>query len=91
MFPDNAIAEQFSLGRNKSTYVVINGLSPYLKELLTENIYLSNCFLIYFAECFSSVIQSYELDIVTGIHKPRMPEFVTEARSLSAVPLINIC
>lgn len=56
MFPDNAIAEQFSLGRNKSTYVVINGLSPYLKELLTENIYLSNCFLIYFAECFSSVI-----------------------------------
>ena len=34
-FPNNATAEEFSLGRTKSTYVVNHSLSPYFKELLT--------------------------------------------------------
>ena len=33
MFANKATAEQFSLGRIKSNYVVNHGLSPYFKEL----------------------------------------------------------
>ena len=48
MFPNNVTAEQFSLVRTKSTYAIINhGLSPYFKELLTENGKLSDCLIIY--------------------------------------------
>ena len=48
MFPNNATAEQFSLGRTKSTYVVDHGLSPYFSELLTENVNLSDCLALLF-------------------------------------------
>ena len=46
--PNNATAEQFSLGRTKSTYVVNHGLSTYFSELLTENVNLSDCLALLF-------------------------------------------
>ena len=63
MFPNNATAEQFSLGRTKFTYVVNHGLSPYFKELLPDNVNLSDCFVISFDESLNSVTQSCEMDI----------------------------
>ena len=64
MFPNNATAQQFSLGRAKSIYIVNHDLSPYFKELLTESVNLSDCFVISFDESFDSVTQSCEMDII---------------------------
>ena len=55
MFSNNATAEQFSLGRAKSTYIVNHGLFSYFKELLTENINLSDSFIILFGESFNLI------------------------------------
>ena len=63
-FPNNATAEEFSLGRTKSTYVVNHGLSPYFKELLTQNVNLSDFFVMSFDETFNSVTQSCEMYII---------------------------
>ena len=63
MFPNNATAEQFSLGRTKFTSVVNHGLSPYFRELLPDNVNISDCFVISFDESLNSVTQSCEMDI----------------------------
>ena len=63
-FPNNATAEEFSLGRTKSTYVVNHGLSPYFKELLKQNVNLSDFFVMSFDESFNSVTRSCEMYII---------------------------
>ena len=92
MFPDIATSEQFSLGRAKSIYVVNHDLSPYFKELLTENVNLSDCFVVSFDESFDSVTQSCEMDIIIlyWVFKRKLYEFVTGFRSFW-VTLIKIC
>ena len=64
-FPNNVTAEQFALGRTKSTLFVNHGLSCswYFQELLTEHVNLCDCFMICFDESFCFVKQLYEMDI----------------------------
>ena len=38
MFPDSKIAENFSCGKTKCTYIVCFGLTPYSKGLLTKSL-----------------------------------------------------
>ena len=38
MFPDSKIAESFSCGKTKYSYVVCFGLSPHFKGLLTKSL-----------------------------------------------------
>ena len=38
MFPDSKIAENFSCGKTKRTYIVCFGLTPYSKGLLTKRL-----------------------------------------------------
>ena len=38
MFPDNKIANKFSLARTKCSYMIIDGIDPYFASLLLEDI-----------------------------------------------------
>ena len=37
MFPDSEVAQKFSMGKTKSRYMIIYGLTPYFKKELEEN------------------------------------------------------
>ena len=39
MFPDSEIASQFSMGKTKSRYMILNGLAPHFKSRLRKAIH----------------------------------------------------
>lgn len=44
MFPDSEIAKQFSCKRTKASYVVSDGLGPYFRELVMDELNTPNVF-----------------------------------------------
>ena len=46
MFPDSKIAEKMELGPSKLKYFVNHGLTPYLKEFLSDDILKSKYFVV---------------------------------------------
>jgi hypothetical protein len=62
MFPDFSIVQQFSMGRDKVSYYVAFGLSPFFQiEFLAQ---LASCkqFVICFDESLKKVIQKEQVD-----------------------------
>ena len=63
MFPDSKIAEPFSMGRAKSTYMINHELAPFLKSLLLSELNKSDILIFSFDESLNQVTQTCEMAV----------------------------
>ena len=63
MFPDSAIAQQFSMGRTKSMYLINYGPAPFFKSQLIDNLEKSDIHVFSFDESLNDVTQTSEMDL----------------------------
>ena len=63
MFPDSDIAQQFSMGRTKSMYVINHGLAPLFKSQLAGDFEKSDIHIFSFDESLNGVIQTSEMGL----------------------------
>ena len=66
MFPDSAIAEKFSLQKDKCLYDINFGLAPYYQSILVKDIYRSDFYAVSFDESLNPVIQMGQMDLVVN-------------------------
>jgi hypothetical protein len=64
MFPDSSIANQFSMGRDKITYYVVFGLSPFFLQEVFNQLKLCDSFVVSFDESLNGVLQKEQMDII---------------------------
>ena len=64
MFPDSRIAASMELRRNKVKYIVNCGLSPYLKNILTEDLGSAEFLSVSFDERLNETTQNCEIDLI---------------------------
>jgi len=57
MFPDSEIARQLTCSENKCSYVCRFGLAPYFRDLLLDDIKVSDEFVILFDESLNLTSQ----------------------------------
>ena len=62
MFPDNKIAEKFSMAKVKAMYPINHGTAPYFKSLLLLSINSSDIHAYSFDESLNVVTQTCEMD-----------------------------
>ncbi|GBM75222.1 hypothetical protein AVEN_73987-1 [Araneus ventricosus] len=62
MFPDSAIASEFSYGEKKTAYYAAFRIAPYLENLLQENLNKKN-FVLLFDESLNMIRQEKQMDI----------------------------
>ena len=60
MFPDSKIANKFSLGRTKCSYMLTYGISPYFASLLLDIKHNDN-FSIFFDESLNSLTANEQI------------------------------
>ena len=65
MFPDNKIADKFSLARTKRSYMMIYGIVLYFASLLIEDIKHNDNFSISFDKSLNSVTGIDQMDSLT--------------------------
>ena len=53
MFPDNKIAQQWSCGPTKLSYLITFAIAPYFKDLLLAELTEAPCFVLSFDESFN--------------------------------------
>ena len=63
MFPDSAIASQFTCRERKSNYVLRYGLAPYFKSALTESEKVCIDYVLLFDESYNAVTKNKQMDI----------------------------
>ena len=63
MFPDSKIAENFSCGKTKCSYVVCFGRAPYFKGILTEILCNVEYILALFDELFNKTSKRGQMDM----------------------------
>ena len=64
MFPDSKIAQQWSCGATKHSYLITFGIAPYFKELLLAELTEAPCFVLSFDESFNPELQQEQMDFV---------------------------
>ena len=64
MFPDSKIAQQWSCGTTKLSYLITFGIAPYFKELLLADLTETPCFVLSFDESFNPELQQEQMDFV---------------------------
>ena len=64
MFPDSQIAQQWSCGPTKLSYLITFGIAPYFKELLFAELTEAPCFVLSFDESFNQELQKEQMDFV---------------------------
>ena len=58
MFPDSKIASSFSLSRTRASYVIGDGMGPYLRGIIIEDLKKSDSpFLVHFDETTNSQVK----------------------------------
>ena len=63
MFPDSAIPEKFSLGKDKVGYMIRYGIYPAFKQKFTTMINTSSCYSVSFDESFNKNQQKCQMDV----------------------------
>ena len=58
IFPDSQIAKMFTLGTDKTRYIVNYGIAPYFYEILNANVNLADFYAISFDESMNSITQT---------------------------------
>jgi len=64
IFPDNSIAQKFTLGAAKVTYCIVYGLAPYFKSELIDLVSECELYVVCFDEALNQVAQCRQMDIV---------------------------
>jgi hypothetical protein len=64
MFPDSAIAKQFTLSAAKVAYTIVHGLAPYFAEKLVSSINECAFYVACFDEALNKIAQRGKMDIV---------------------------
>ena len=62
MFPDSQIAKMFTLGADKTRYIINHGIAPYFYEILKANVNLADFYVISFDESMNSITQTNQMD-----------------------------
>ena len=68
MFPDSEIA-QFSLGKDKMSYLIHFGLAPHLKKKLNALLKTCVAYIVIFDEGFKQILQKGQMDIILRFFK----------------------
>lgn len=63
MFPDSRIAQKFSMGYNKMSYVIAFGLAPHFSNHLMQLVKKCDSFTVHFDEAFNRISQKSQMDI----------------------------
>ena len=63
MFPDSAIARQFTCGETKVSYLCTFGLAPYFKSLLTKNVNREDGYVLLFDETLNVKNKMKQMDV----------------------------
>ena len=63
IFPDSQIASEFSVGKTKSTYMILYGLAPHFKSRLRKAFNSSIYYSLSFDESLNSVEQQCQKDV----------------------------
>ena len=63
MFPDSAIASNFTLSKTKCAYVVKHGISPWIKQNLQTMIKESAFFSVSYEESLNRKMKEQQMDI----------------------------
>ena len=64
MLPDSAVAEKFSLQKDKCAYYLNYGIAPHLRSILVDEVQKSEYYAASFDESLNSVIQIGQMDLV---------------------------
>jgi hypothetical protein len=63
MFPDSAIARNFTCGRDKAAYLAQFGLAPYFTKTLKETVGNGKEFCVMFDESLNNVTGDKQMDV----------------------------
>ena len=63
MFKDSKIAQSFTLGKTKCSYVISNGIAPFFKDLLMGFLERTAFVVILFDVTFNSSIKKGQMDM----------------------------
>ena len=66
MFPDSAVAEKFSLQKDKCVYYLSYGITPHFRSILVDEVQKSEYYTASFDESLNSVIQMGQMDLVVN-------------------------
>ena len=66
MFPDSAVAEKFSLQKDKCVYYLSYGITPHFRSILVDEVQKSEYYTASFDESLNSVIQMGQIDLVVN-------------------------
>ena len=62
MFPDKAVAEKFSLQKDKCAYYLNYGIAPHFRSIFADEVQKSEYYAASFDECLNLVIQMGQMD-----------------------------
>ena len=91
IFEDSAIAQKFSVGKDKLGYLVNHGLYPHFQELVLDCMGSSDFFAVSYDESLNKIAQKTQMDIhiryvdkKTGLTQTRYlnSEFLTESKAV---------
>ena len=63
MFPDSIISDHFSMGKSKVSYLISDGLGPYYRKMLCENVSKAPGFVIQYDETSNSQVRK-QMDVL---------------------------
>lgn len=66
MFSDSRIADKFTCGRNKMSYLLTFGLAPYYVNELTDQLKDASHIVVLFDESFNRVTKNEQMDVGTS-------------------------
>ena len=76
MFPDSKIAFQFTLGKTKARFTMLNGIAPEFKKQLIYDINASPFYTVSFDESLNSQVQMSQMDV--GVWYWNNRKYITE-------------
>ena len=63
MFPDSAVANEFTCSKTKCGYLITYGLSPFFKKKMVDNVKASPYYSVMFDESMNKILQEEQMDL----------------------------
>ena len=63
MFPDSAVANEFTCSKTKCGYLITYGLSPFFKKKMVDNVKASPYYSVMFDESMNKILQQEQMDL----------------------------
>jgi len=78
MFPDSKVAEKFSLGKTKASYLINYGLAKFFAKQLEDKLKSTESFVICFDESMNRVVQRGQMDLVVRYFDDSTNQVITK-------------